>query len=55
MEGRDCIFMILNYICRAIWDTQVGTTDDASGKCYVVWLQLMKKEEVAHAAKCSVR
>lgn len=35
-EGRDCIFMILNYIYPAIWDTQVGTTDDASGKYCLV-------------------
>lgn len=26
------IYDVLNYIYLAIWDTQVGTTDDASGK-----------------------
>lgn len=31
-EGMDFIFMILNYICLAIWGARVGTTDDASGK-----------------------
>lgn len=28
--------MILNYTYLAIWDAQVGTTDDASGKCCLV-------------------
>lgn len=28
--------MILNYIYLAIWDTLVGTTDDASGKYCLV-------------------
>lgn len=35
-EGRDCIFMILNYKYQAIWVIRVGTTDDASGKCCLV-------------------
>lgn len=45
------IYDVLNYIYEAIWDTRVGSTDDASGKCLVA----VKKEEVVHVMKSQHR
>lgn len=59
---RFYIYDILNYTYLAIWDTQVGTTDDASGKDCLVAVTEEKQTYVggiklntdnSSSAKCS--
>lgn len=54
---------VLNYIYLAIWDTQVGTADEASGKfCLVViteeggsclWLEKCSSKVISVRSRCA--